>query len=93
MNSIPGLELIEMATPDRCCGSAGIYSFAQQEMSMRLLDDKMQDVAATEASVIATCNPGCMMQIEAGLRRENSEGRVVHVVELLDEAYQGEDRA
>ncbi len=89
--SIPGLELVEMETPDRCCGSAGIYSLAQQEMSMNVLDDKMRDVAATEAPVIATANPGCMMQLEAGLRRHGLKGRVAHVIELLDEAYQAEE--
>ena len=100
LRSIPGLDLVEMETPDRCCGSAGIYSFAQREMSLRLLDEKMRDVAATlEAEptgsagtpVIATANPGCMMQLEAGLRREGLPGRAVHVIELLDEAYQAEE--
>ena len=80
-----------METPDRCCGSAGIYSLSQREMSMSVLDDKMRDIAATKAPVIATANPGCMMQLEAGLRRHGLEGRVVHVIELLDEAYQAED--
>lgn len=89
--AIPGLELIEMRTPDRCCGSAGIYSFAQQEMSRRLLDEKMVDVGGTGAPVIVTANPGCMMQLEAGLRRHGMRGRVVHVVELLDEAYRAEE--
>ncbi len=87
LRSVPGLELVEMDAPDRCCGSAGIYSVAQREMSLRLLDEKMRDVAATQAPVIATANPGCMMQLEAGLRRHGLPGRVVHVVELLDEAY------
>jgi glycolate oxidase iron-sulfur subunit len=91
LRSIPGLELIELEAPDRCCGSAGVYSFAQREMSLRLLDDKMRDVAATHADVIATANPGCMMQLEAGLRRGKVSGRVVHIVELLDEAYRAEE--
>ncbi|MEX0785972.1 MAG: heterodisulfide reductase-related iron-sulfur binding cluster [Dehalococcoidia bacterium] len=91
LRAIPGLELVELETPDRCCGSAGIYSFAQREMSLRLLDDKMRDVASTGAHVIATANPGCAMQLEAGLRRHGMQGRVVHVVELLDEAYRAED--
>ena len=91
LRAIPGLELVELEAPDRCCGSAGIYSFAQREMSLRLLDDKMRDVAATGAPVIATANPGCMMQLEAGLRRHGLPGRVVHVIELLDEAYRAED--
>ena len=85
--AIPGLRLVEMAQPDRCCGSAGIYSLAHREMSLDLLDGKMREIAATGAGVIATANPGCMAQIEAGLRRHRLPGRVVHVVELLDEAY------
>jgi glycolate oxidase iron-sulfur subunit len=81
-----------MNAPDQCCGSAGVYSLAQRDMSLRLLDDKMADVASTHAEVIATANPGCMMQLEAGLRRAKVPGRVVHVVELLDEAYSAEER-
>jgi glycolate oxidase iron-sulfur subunit len=90
LRAIEGLHLVEMSAPDRCCGSAGVYSFAQREMSLRVLDDKMADVASTNANVIATANPGCMMQLEAGLRRAKLPARVVHVVELLDEAYQAE---
>lgn len=92
LRSITGLHLVEMGAPDRCCGSAGVYGFAQRDMSLRLLDDKMGDVAGTKADVIATANPGCMMQLEAGLRRAKLGGRVVHVVELLDEAYRAEAR-
>lgn len=86
MASIPGLELREMAAPDRCCGSAGVYSLVQREMSARLLVSKMDDVVATGAAVIATANPGCMTQLEAGQRQRGIDGRVVHVIELLDEA-------
>ncbi len=85
--AIPGLRLVEMAQPDRCCGSAGIYSLAHRDMSLDLLDGKMREIAATGAGIIATANPGCMAQLEAGLRRHRLVGRVVHVVELLDEAY------
>jgi len=87
LRAIPGLRLVEMAQPDRCCGSAGVYSLTHREMSLDLLDGKMREIAATGASVIATANPGCMAQLEAGLRRHRLPGRVVHVVELLDEAY------
>ncbi len=86
MQAIPGLELRELAAPDRCCGSAGIYSFVQRDMSARLLADKMDDVAATGATTIATANPGCMMQLESGARLRGMDTRVVHVIELLDEA-------
>jgi len=88
LGSIPGVRLIEMAHADRCCGSAGVYSLTQPEMSLRLLDGKMDDIADTGASVIATANPGCMAQLEAGLRRHRGAARVTHVVELLDAAYE-----
>lgn len=91
MGAIPGLELRELAAPDRCCGSAGIYSFVQREMAQRLLDAKMDDVQATGAVTIATANPGCMTQLEAGLRQRGMDGRVVHVIELLDEAMRAAD--
>jgi glycolate oxidase iron-sulfur subunit len=87
LGAIPGLELVEMENADRCCGSAGIYNVTQREMSSRLLAEKMRAVAATEASVIATANPGCMLQLEAGLRQHGVPGTVAHVVEVLDEAY------
>ena len=87
INSIPGIRLIEMPHADRCCGSAGVYGLTQGEMSLRLLDEKMRDIRGTGAEVIATANPGCIAQLEAGLRRRRMNGRVVHVVELLDEAY------
>jgi Fe-S oxidoreductase len=87
--SIPGVSFVEMPHADRCCGSAGVYSLTQGEMSLRLLDDKMAAIKATGADVIATANPGCMTQLEAGLRRQRLSGRVVHVVELLDHAYRG----
>ena len=93
LQSIPGLELVEMDGSDRCCGSAGIYNLTQREMSRRLLDGKMRDIEATGAQVVASTNAGCMLQIEAGLRRSGANGRAVHVVELLDEAYEAGDRA
>jgi glycolate oxidase iron-sulfur subunit len=82
-----------MAQPDLCCGSAGLYSVFHPDMARRLLQRKMRDVADTGASVIATANPGCHLQLEAGLRRFGLPGRVVHVVELLDEAYRTGRRA
>jgi glycolate oxidase iron-sulfur subunit len=86
---IPGLELREMAAPDRCCGSAGIYNLVQPAMSQRLLASKMDDIAATGAECIATANPGCMMQLETGARQRGMQATVVHVIELLNEAMQG----
>jgi Fe-S oxidoreductase len=87
LHSIPGLHLHEMAAPDRCCGSAGIYNLTQPEMSRRLLAEKMSDALSTGCSVIATGNPGCMLQLELGVRLHGHGEEVVHVVELLDRAY------
>ncbi|MCH7809746.1 MAG: (Fe-S)-binding protein [Chloroflexi bacterium] len=87
LNSIPGLRLVEMENADRCCGAAGVYSFTQAEMSLRLLDEKMLDAQSTGAEVIATANPGCLAQLEAGVRRAGGSARVRHVIELLDRAY------
>jgi glycolate oxidase iron-sulfur subunit len=92
LGMIPGLELRDMAHPDLCCGSAGLYMLTEPEMSSRLLDDKMREVRATGTMTIVTANPGCMLQLDAGLRRAGIDGEVVHVVELLDHAYATETR-
>ena len=93
LESIPGLELVEMEDPTRCCGAAGIYSIVQKEMSERILDAKMQAVAATAADCVATANPGCMIQMETGIARRGMNVTVCHVVDLLDEAYRNEERS
>ncbi|MBI2886576.1 MAG: 4Fe-4S dicluster domain-containing protein [Chloroflexi bacterium] len=87
LRAVPGLELVEMRTPDACCGSAGVYNITQREMAQRLLVGKMQEVAAARAEVVVTANPGCMLQLAAGLRQAGLPGRVAHVVEVLDWAY------
>ncbi len=91
LGSIPGLELVEMEGSDKCCGAAGIYTVTQREMSRRLLDTKVAHVAATGAETVATANPGCTIQLEAGVRRAGLPGRVCHVVDLLDESYRREE--
>ena len=90
LRAIPGLELVEMSAPDRCCGSAGIYNVTQTEMSRTLLDAKMDDVLATGCDVISTANPGCMLQLDLGVRLRDGSQEVMHVVELLDRAYAAE---
>jgi glycolate oxidase iron-sulfur subunit len=85
--AVPGLTVREMHGADLCCGSAGIYNILQNEMSMRLLTDKMEAVNATGAEIIATANPGCILQLRAGVRMHGVKQRVMHVVEVLDEAY------
>jgi len=87
LQSIPGLELLEMQLPDMCCGSAGIYNVVHPGMAMSLLKKKMDSVNATGAPVIAASNPGCMLQLRAGVKKFGRGQRVAHVVEILDEAY------
>lgn len=84
---IPGLQFREMPFSDLCCGSAGIYNVVQNAMSMQILSRKMENVNLTGASLIATANPGCMLQLQAGVRLHGGTQRVLHVVELLDLAY------
>lgn len=84
---IPGLELREMAESSVCCGSAGIYNVTQPEMADRLAARKTACVLASGAQICATANPGCALQVRAGLRREGSAMQVRHVVELIDDAY------
>ncbi|HEY2012087.1 MAG TPA: heterodisulfide reductase-related iron-sulfur binding cluster [Bryobacteraceae bacterium] len=87
LEAVPGLTFVEMPGADLCCGSAGIYNLVQNEMSTAILGRKMEAVNSTHASVIATANPGCMLQLQAGVRLHGSGQRVMHVVEILDQAY------
>jgi glycolate oxidase iron-sulfur subunit len=89
--SIPGLELREMQLSDLCCGSAGIYNVVHTGMAMSLLKKKMDNVNATGAPVIAASNPGCMLQLRAGVQKFGQGQRVAHVIEILDEAYRAAD--
>ena len=94
LRAIPGLELVEMEASAMCCGGAGFYSMVQPEVSGRILDTKVGNVAATGAEQVVTANPGCMLQIEQGLAATDCPAaarRVAHVVDLLDEAYRGEE--
>ena len=87
LRMIPGLELREMAHPDLCCGSAGLYMLTQQDMSTQILDGKMREIGDTRARTLVTANPGCMMQLQRGVSRAGMTADVRHVVELVDEAY------
>jgi glycolate oxidase iron-sulfur subunit len=87
LEAIPGVTFREMQGADICCGSAGIYNVVQYAMSMQILKHKMESVNATQAQIIATANPGCMLQLQAGVRMHGSGQRVMHVVEVLDLAY------
>ena len=88
--AVPGLELVEVKEVEVCCGSAGIYNVAHNDMSEKLLEGKMRQIDATGAELVLTANPGCLLQLRAGVTRsgiEYKKRRVMHVVELLDQAY------
>jgi glycolate oxidase iron-sulfur subunit len=87
LRSIPGLRLVEMDESALCCGSAGIYNLTHPEMSGRLRSRKVDAIARSGATVVATANPGCAIQMAAGLREANQTTVVRHVVELVDDAY------
>lgn len=87
LNNIPGLELVEMHESAVCCGSAGIYNVTEPDMAARLQARKVGNIEATGATIVATANPGCALQVAAGLRNAGIAAEVKHIVELLDEAY------
>ncbi len=86
LRAIPGLELVEMAMADYCCGSAGSYNVTETQTSLALLAEKMKHARATNAPVIVTANPGCLLQMRAGAEIHSTGQEVVHVMELLDRA-------
>jgi glycolate oxidase iron-sulfur subunit len=86
LRAIPGLEIVEMAMADYCCGSAGSYNVTETETSLALLAEKMKHAQATNAPVIVTANPGCLLQMRAGAEIHSTGQEVVHVMELLDRA-------
>ena len=85
--AIPGLELVPLTDADQCCGSAGIYNLVEPETSDAVLAPKLANIRATGAEWVATGNPGCLMQIGAGMRRAGMRARAIHPVDLLDAAY------
>jgi glycolate oxidase iron-sulfur subunit len=82
-----GAELVESPRPDTCCGSAGVYNIAENEISMKILDEKMEYVSSVKPEIVATANVGCLLQFRAGIQRKGMKAKAAHVVELLDQAY------
>jgi glycolate oxidase iron-sulfur subunit len=89
--TIPGVEMVHMPNSDRCCGSAGIYNITNPEMAGAVLESKMQNVPE-DVEMISMGNPGCMLQMAMGVQKYGKNQQVVHTVQLLDWAYQKEDR-
>jgi len=89
LRALPGVELVPLEDADQCCGSAGIYNLVEPDTSDAVLAPKLRCIAQTRADFVASGNPGCLMQIGAGLLRSGSTTRAVHPVELLDAALSG----
>jgi glycolate oxidase iron-sulfur subunit len=88
LQAIPGVQYVELPEADRCCGSAGIYNITNFDMSMQILDGKMQHVQGTQANIVVTSNPGCLLQMRKGIQRAGLEDQMkaVHIADLLYEA-------
>lgn len=87
LQSIPGLELVELPDSDTCCGSAGIYNITTPDLSLQLLERRMDRLATTGASILAVSNPGCQIQLAYGVRRRGYRVEIAHPMDLLDRAY------
>ncbi len=87
LRAVPGVQLVPLDESEQCCGSAGIYNLIEPETSDAVLARKLDRIGASGATLIATGNPGCMMQIGAGLLRADMRARVVHPIDLLDASY------
>jgi glycolate oxidase iron-sulfur subunit len=91
LQRVEGLELVELALPDQCCGSAGVYNLEHPELSSKVLAGKVDDILKSGAQLVVTGNPGCMLQIEKGLRDAGSNIAVKHIATVVDAALGGAD--
>ena len=87
LKAIPGLTFREMPMADLCCGSAGVYNVVHDRMAMQILEHKMEYIEKTQATLLVTANPGCMLQLAAGARLYGKGQKVAHVIQVLDQAY------
>ena len=92
LHAIPGIEFVELSNADKCCGAGGTYTITERDFSMRVLDAKMGAVRETKANVVATANPGCLMQMQYGAQRDGMSIQVKYVTDLLDESYRLESK-
>ena len=88
LRAIPDLDFVELPYSDICCGSAGVYNITQTEASLELLAEKMKNAGSTKATTIVTANPGCLLQIRAGVELHKTGQEVLHVMELLERSLQ-----
>lgn len=93
LKAIPRLELVPLNDTEQCCGSAGIYNLIEPETSDAVLAPKLANIRETGADWVATGNPGCLMQIGAGMRQARIAATGIHPVDLLDASYAIADAA
>jgi len=86
LKMVSGVQLVEMNEPDRCCGGSGNFSMTHYELSMKVLQHKMDNIMATGASVVATCCPSCTLQLNHGIDMNNYPAQVQHPLQLLAKA-------
>ena len=91
LRAIPGVEFVELPNAGQCCGAGGTYTITERDFSLRVLNSKMDAFETTDADVFATANPGCLMQLQYGVKDRNLPAQVKYVTDLLDEAYQLEN--
>ena len=84
--AVPGIELVEMKNPDRCCGFGGVMRVSHSSLSSAIGEAKAKDIAGTHADVVIAGCPGCRMQIADSLRRVGSEVVVMHTVQVIEAA-------
>jgi glycolate oxidase iron-sulfur subunit len=89
LGRIPGLQILETAEAALCCGSAGIYNLVRPGPAKELGDRKVRNVLATAPDIVASGNPGCLLQLRSGLRLAGSQVPVVHLVEVVDASMRG----
>jgi glycolate oxidase iron-sulfur subunit len=89
LRGIPGLELREIPEAELCCGSAGIWNILNPEPARELGDRKARNIAKTEAALLVTANPGCLMQVSSSLERQGTRIGMAHTVEVLDASIRG----
>ena len=87
IGAIPGVNLVDIANPTICCGAAGLYSVTDTEVSLQILDEKLDAIQATGASTVVSGNPGCILHLRTGARRRGLDLQVMHIAELLDSAH------
>ncbi|MHB2035069.1 MAG: (Fe-S)-binding protein, partial [Gemmatimonadaceae bacterium] len=85
--AVGGLDVVPLTDADQCCGGAGMYGLLQPAISAAVLAPKLRNISDTGAEYVATGNPGCLMQIGAGMKRAGIPARAIHPVDLLDAAY------